>query len=748
MDEPERNNETVSRLAVLVIAAATLAAFVGVLGNGFVWDDQANLVNNVRYRGVSYEHLRWMFTTSLGGHYQPLTWLSFALDTKLWGGLNAAGVHLTNLLLHLATATLFFFLARHLLTSALCDASRGAAFAGDKCRTASSSAIVLGAGTAAILFAVHPLRVESVAWATERRDVLSGLFLMATLLLYVRSTTTSSSTDETGRTMLVRRRRRLLVGAIVCYLLSLMSKAWGMTLPIVLLLLDFYPLGRFRSRDQRPRESLGSLCIEKLLFLVPAASCAFAALWAQRQAGAAWSFAEHPLGLRLGQAMYGLAFYPIKTLFPTGLIPLYEQNPSATALDPLNVAAAGLVIATAGLLLSMRKKHPALLTTFALYVVILSPVLGLAQSGPQIVADRYSYLACLPFAVLLGGCVTKAWSRLSVRRPMLRVSVLVGLVAITLTLIALTRQQTRIWRSPYTLWNAVIEKAPQSGTAHARLAAILNQRGEFMRARDHAIRAIQRLPGNRAAHRALGQASMEIGNYEVAEKHLRTAALIAANVGKSDTSAQLGLAILYTRLQRFDDAEATYRIMIEADPSRVEWRLALAGLLASRDGFADAEDTFAGALRIDPTDPQTSLRLGIVQHKQGNAAAAIATWERGLEFHPGDVHLRAQLAWVLATTTNDDQRDGVRAISLARGALADTANGVFNLEATEALAAALAETGDFVSAVATLEAAQTTVPDYTDALSRAAERLSRQLKRYRAGKPTRVNLNPIPITGD
>lgn len=535
----------------------------------------------------------------------------------------------------------------------------------------------------------------------------------------------------------MRRRRLLLAGAIGCYLLSLMSKAWGMTLPIVLLLLDFYPLRRFRIPTQRSRESRGSLLIEKLWFLVPASLCALAAIWAQRQAGAAWGFAEHPLGLRLGQAMYGIAFYPVKTLFPSGLIPLYEQDPSATALDPQNVAAMCFVIAAAGILLSVRQKHPALLTTFALYVVILSPVVGLAQSGPQIVADRYSYLACLPFAVLLGGCVTKIWSGLSVRWPMLRAGVLMGLVAVTLTLIGLTRLQTRIWRSPYTLWNAVIEKAPQSGTAHAHLAAILNQRGEFKRGCEHAMKALQRLPGNRAAHRALGQASMEIGDYEAAEKHLRTAAMIAANAGKSDTAAQLGLAVLYTRQQRFDDAEATYRSMIETAPSRVDWRLALAGLLASRGRFADAEDAFAGALRIDPTDPQTFLRLGIVQHKQGNPAAAIATWERGLEFHLGDVHLRAQLAWVLATTTNDDQRDGVRAISLARGALADTADGVFNLEATEALAAALAETGDFVSAVATLEAARTTVPDYADASSPAAARLSQQLERYRAGQPMR-----------
>jgi len=208
-----------SRLVSVLIAVVTFAAFLPTLQNQFVaWDDGKNLLNNYHYRGLGWTQLRWMWTTHRG-HYIPLTWMTFGLDYLLWG-MNPVGYHLTNLLLHVANAVVFFFVVRRLLTRALSSPSeRGYALA-------------VSAGVAALVFAIHPLRVESVAWATERRDVLSGLLYLLTILVYLRA----SERGERGRGW--------YWGAVAVFVLALLSKSMVVNLPVVLLILDVYPLRR------------------------------------------------------------------------------------------------------------------------------------------------------------------------------------------------------------------------------------------------------------------------------------------------------------------------------------------------------------------------------------------------------------------------------------------------------------------------------------------------------------------------
>ncbi|MFQ5804550.1 MAG: hypothetical protein ACE5JQ_16800, partial [Candidatus Methylomirabilales bacterium] len=212
-------------LPVLIIAA-TFTAFLPALQNEFVdWDDTTNLVENPNYRGLGLKQLQWMFTTVLTGHWIPLTWVTFGLDYLLWG-MNPVGYHLTNLLLHTANALVFYFLALRLLRLAT--------------RGPGEITLRLGAGASALFFALHPLRVESVAWATERRDVLSGLFFLLTILTYLKA----GEAKEHGH------RRRWLAGSVGLYALALLSKAIVMTLPFVLVILDVYPLRRLPGRWQ------------------------------------------------------------------------------------------------------------------------------------------------------------------------------------------------------------------------------------------------------------------------------------------------------------------------------------------------------------------------------------------------------------------------------------------------------------------------------------------------------------------
>jgi tetratricopeptide (TPR) repeat protein len=682
----------------LVLTVAVLAAFSGTLGNQLVdWDDEQLLITNDDYQGLRCANFRWMFTTGFGGHYQPLTWLSYAIETRWWG-VNAAGFHFVNLLLHLATAIVFFFVARRLLSKA---------FAADNGLTEVS--VSLGSLCAALLFAVHPLRVESVAWATERRDVLSGFWLMLSVWFYLRAVQSipvsaidarvPPSVEKGG---LGRIYFPALGGSLLCFVMSLLSKATGMTLPVVLLLLDVYPFRRLRvAKDSNethvaPRR----VVFEKLLFAVPAGVVVILAAWAQRQAGAMWSLEDHPLGLRIAQAFYGIVFYLWKSVWPANLVPLYEQRPEASPLDPQNIIAALLVVAFTIALWRLRRRVPALLAAWAAYVVLLSPILGLAQSGPQLVADRYSYIACMPWAIVVGGIVAKCWGRSSSAITWRHAAMAAVLFIATTSLIVLTRGQTAIWKDSYTLWTSVLERRPDTPIAHANLAVILNQRGDFDRAREHALVSLARLPGNRTGHLALARAAMELGDLPTAERHLRIGIEIGDAVGKRDPALMVSLATVLTRQQRYGEAEEVYQAIVALQPSVAEWHYAMAGFLASRGRFEEAKASLDEVLRLDPNRAEACLRLAVVLKSLDDFAGAISALERGLQIDPHDVNLRAELAWILATSPDGAVRNGPRALELARGAVADSSGQ--SLKAREALAAALAETGDFSNAAATV----------------------------------------------
>ncbi|MCP4589350.1 MAG: hypothetical protein GY842_01265, partial [bacterium] len=355
----------VSWLLPLVVAVAALVTFWPALDAGFVnWDDDKLFLNNPNYRGLSWTHLQWMFQTTKMGHWQPLSWVSLGLD-YLRCGMEPRGYHLTNMLLHAGCAVAFYFLAVRLL----------ALSAGG---SASGSVLRVAGALAALFFAVHPLRVESVVWVTERRDLLSGLFFIVTISLYLRSRTAS-------------RHRWLWYGcAVVVFILSVLSKAWGMTIPAVLIILDFYPLRRFgvSGRPWLSRETLQA-CLEKVPFVIVAALIAQKAIDAQGgQVDTLKPLTEHGLTPRVVQVVYGAGFYFWKTLLPTDLVPLYEliqvqRNPFELRFV---VTFIGVLVALVAIIVSGRR-WPAGLALVGCYLAIYSPVSGIAQSGPQLVKD-------------------------------------------------------------------------------------------------------------------------------------------------------------------------------------------------------------------------------------------------------------------------------------------------------------------------------------------------------------------------
>src|SRR2546428_5110997 len=296
-------------LVPALIALVTFAAFLPVLQNQFVdWDDQRNFLDNHHYRGLGWTHLRWMWTTHQG-HYIPVTWMTFGLDYLLWG-MNPAGYHLTSLLLHAANAVAFFCVVRRIITLALPSPSeRG-------------HALAVSAGFAALVFAIHPLRVESVAWATERRDVLSGLLYLLTILIYLRAC-------ERGA-----RGRRWYWLSVAVFVCALLSKSMVVNLPVVLLILDVYPLRRLGGASGVWSEPPRRVYVEKIPFVLLAAAASAIAGMAQASVPAARPLGQLSLPGRLGCSAYGFSFYLWKTVLPMSLSPLYELhdvNPWAPA---------------------------------------------------------------------------------------------------------------------------------------------------------------------------------------------------------------------------------------------------------------------------------------------------------------------------------------------------------------------------------------------------------------------------------
>ena len=654
-------------LVGLAVFAVVLAAFRPALQNGFVdWDDPANLLDNPNYRGLGFQQLAWMFTTFHMGHYQPLSWMTLGLDF-LWGravfgnGLDARAYHLTNLLLHAANAVLAFLVARRLLAFAFTPAGQpapwpdgtalranrgahGAARAGNNAmglkQRAASPDLVFAPGTdagegwiiwpaalAALWFGLHPLRVESTAWATERRDVLSCFFLLMTLACYLRA-------YQPGR----EHRSRWVVVALVSFAASLLSRAMGVTLPIILLLLDWYPLRRLGWRDRHPSGVNGiawrGVLLEKLPFLLLATGAAIVAPIAQRSAGATFSLVNHGAVARLAQACYGLVFYLRKMVLPTSLSPIYEIH---TPLDlaspryaiPIAIVFLGLL---ACVILVIRARQPAIVVAAACYVVLLLPVLGFVQSGNQEVADRYSYLPSLAVSVPVAGALAWAWRRSQNRRwPK---GLLAGLGGATVvTLAVLTWRQCGIWRDTTTLWTHAVGASPDSSVAQNGYGWVLLQNQHPKEALIHLRRAMELQPNNSMAHRNIWIALRQLGRTDELIQAYRDSIKILPTFAE----AHYNLGVVLGERADLDAAEACYRQAIAHNPGYSQAHTNLAIILVKRGETAEAFQHFEQAIKSDDRNIFAHCGFARLLRRLGRTREAVDEVRAALRIDPSYV---------------------------------------------------------------------------------------------------------------
>ncbi len=529
-----------------LVALATLAAYGRLPSLGFVgYDDPEYVTDNPSVEaGLTARGLAWALTTFHAANWHPLTWLSHMADCQLFG-LDPLGHHLTSLLLHVASAC-FLLIALRRLTGDI-----------------GKSAFV------AALFALHPLHVESVAWVAERKDVLSTVFWALSIWAYARYVERPAP-------------RRYLAVALF-FILSLAAKPMAVTLPFLLLLLDFWPLRRSIS----PSGGTGALrrCVaEKIpLFALAAASCAVTIL-AQAQGRALEAAARFPIGVRLANAAVSYVAYVYKTLWPARLAVFYPHPGNKLAASQAIAAFAILVVVTAAVVLAWRRR-PYLAVGWFWYLGTLVPVIGLVQAGEQAMADRYTYVPLTGLFIMVAWGVPDLASLAGERLGRsLRVAIATASLVWLAALAVVTWRQVGFWRNGYTLF-------------------------------EHALAVTQ---DNYLAHYNLGTALAERGERREAELHLRE----AVRIEPDDVESQNNLGVLLAAEGKLDEAIDHYNRALAIRPRYAEGLYNLGTALAARGSLGEAEKRLSEALRLDPDFTKARRNLATVLLTLGDRAGA------------------------------------------------------------------------------------------------------------------------------
>jgi tetratricopeptide (TPR) repeat protein len=610
----EPNRRSVAGIALCLSAVGWLV-FGQTLRHDFVnFDDEVYVYQNPKITaGLSLNSVLWAFTHPHARNWHPLSTLTHMLDCQFFG-LNPAGHHFTNVLLHSASAALLFIGLRA-MTQRLWP-----------------SAFV------AALFAVHPLHVESVAWVAERKDVLSAFFFALTLAAYSRYTRGS------GR----------YVWVIVSFALGLMSKPMLVTTPLVLLLLDFWPLRRLQ---------LGRcLLIEKLPLLALAAASCVATLIAQSGTG---SIAPLPLSWRLKNATITPIVYLAQMCWPVDLAPFYPCQAGGPSLVQ-SCAAGALLVVVSLAAFSFRKTQPWLITGWCWYLIMLLPVIGIVQIGLQSHADRYTYLPQIGVYIALTWMIASA-----VRSPVLLAS---GAAAVLIVLAALSFRQTQFWRDSRTLWTHAAAVTAENEVAENNLGMLDAHDGKLDRAVEHYERAIQ------------------IQTARGATRYDLTVAL-----------AENNLATAFARKGNIDDAVAHYTRALDLRPDYADAFYNLGTLLLQEGKLNDAIDAFRAVIRLRPEDAPAHASLGDALHAKRAETEARGEYEAGLQLAPDAPWAIYSLAWLLATSSDEHVRDGERAAEIAKRGL--QGRGAENPAMLRAFAAACATQGRFDEAIDVAERA-------------------------------------------
>ena len=653
----------------LLLALITLLAYWPVTHDGFIiYDDQDYVTNNrVVQNGLTWAGVKWAFTTGHASNWHPVTWLSHMLDCELFG-LNAGAHHSVNLLLHAANAVLLFLLLLR-LTQELWPSLFVAA-----------------------LFAWHPLHVESVAWISERKDVLSTFFALLTLLAYVRHA--QQVTSDRGPAPAVSRFTlhvsRFYWLALACFTLGLMSKPMLVTLPFVMLLLDYWPLRRMPGGEGRGSSVLRLVFEKWPFFLLTIISCIVTFL-VQHHGEAVMTFQQFPLHLRVANALIAYERYLGKTFWPSGLAILYPLPNHLSWIRAMAATAIGLLGGISWLTWRIHRPYPYLLVGWLWFLGTLVPVIGLVQVGSAAMADRYTYFPLVGVFIAVAFGVRDLANRFQFPK-----AAVAAAAALTLALcLILTENQLRCWHDSESLFaHTLAVTGGDNPNAQVNYGVALEQKGRLVEALAQYREVLRISPDNVEALYNAGNLLDNLGRPEEALPEL----LKAIKINPKLPSCHDALGAVLVELGRFDEAMSQ----------------------------------FTEAAQLDPAYPAAHFDTGKLLLKQGRDAGAIEELRAALRLDPDNFQILAYTAHVLAADDNPQIRDGKIALVLAAKAKALT--GDRQPFVLDVLGMACAETGDFTNAQ---EVTQRAIDLATAAQMKKLEPLQQRLQLYKNHQPWR-----------
>jgi len=656
----------------LFLATISLAVFGQTIRYDFVnFDDDLYVYNASAIQGgLTLKGIALAFTSPHARNWHPLTTISHMLDCQLYG-LKAGGHHATNVVLHTIAVLLLFRVLRQMT---------GADW---------KSAIV------AALFAVHPLHVESIAWVSERKDVLSAVFFLLMLAAYVCYARAPSVT-------------RYLAVAVL-FAAGLMSKPMLVSAPVILLLLDYWPLRRFEqpssttgkgkiSKSGNQRRVIRGLFLEKVpLVVLSAGSCLVTFVLQKRATGA---IPPLPLPWRVENAFATYMIYAWKTLWPTRLAVFYPHPNDTLAIWEV-ILAIGLLLAITVAAIVFRRERPYLFTGWFWYVGMLVPVIGLVQVGEQGYADRYTYLPHIGLFLLAVWLVADVTAVPQFRSRFTVVTALVIIIALAWTAFI----QTSYWCNSETLWTHALAVTSDNDVAHNNLGYLCVDRGELDKAISHFQTALRIRSTKPDPHYSVGSAFMHVN-----------------------------LADALGRKGQPDEAMVHYEEAIKFQPSYADAYYNRGNILFAEGRIDEAMTDWEKTLQLRPNDADAHTCLGNALLRRGSVKEAIAQYETAIALAPEDPHSRINIAWVLATAPDPSIRDGIKAVEFAQRAMELSRGRDPNFLRT--LAAAYAESGRFSEAITT--AKQAIVVATMQGKSRFAKVLDEDLGLYREHVPLRA----------
>ena len=574
----------------LAVAAAlvTFLVFLPAVFNGFVrFDDNLYVYENTAIRVFDFDLIRWAFSSVVVGNWHPVTMLSHAADLFFFG-LDPRGHHLVSVLLHSLNTFLVFILNFRLIVTAL--EGKGGQGGADNLLRALSAALIT-----ALLFGIHPMRVESVAWVSERKDLLSALFYMLSILAYLGFAGKSS------------KRAAWYALSLFLFLLALMSKPMAVSLPFVLVLIDFYPLKRL--------SSIRAALTEKLPFFAASALMAAVTVMVQRHGGALAAKADYPLYERLYVSVRGFGFYIYKMLFPVKLAPVYPYPIKAELFSFSFIGPLLFVILMSLLAILLVKKSRLYISLWAYYLVTLIPVIGIVQVGSQSAADRYSYLPGVALFLFAGLLFSKFFLRF--KALACRATLTLVALAVIAVFCALTVNQSSVWKDDMSLWNHEIEIYP------LRLPMPYSDRGSVYLRR---------------------------GEFELALKDFNTGISINPNI----PTIYNNRAVTYRRMGAFKEAMADLNRAIELNPKYHTAYNSRGVLFMKLKEFARALDDFKLATKFKPEYARAHTNKGVAHAKLGLFDEALKDHARTLKLTPWSAEAHYNLAVAYKNTGDMD----------------------------------------------------------------------------------------------